>query len=703
MANYQLLKADIDKKVYQNGAQEITGANLNSVLNEMVTTLGAEYQFAGVATIDTNPGTPDAKVFYIANGKGTYTNFGGINVTEDEVVVLYWDTAWHKEATGIASQDKLTELASKIVEIEIVSADADATIGKLFTLNRRTIYYKVAEDNYHIVLPIPEDGYEDKANRRSIFVSGSDKYVYDGVELQKLALDKNLLTKQISLFTNVSSERVCKRIKELYLHGIDTSKKYYVDFVRYFESGEYKVAQIYVYSYTAIDKSDKILVSMYEGITLSGLVILAPQNNSGVLGYAVINITTNDTDIQSADIDNILVASLSNSPYISAFLSENIFISASNNAKKRLVAIHLDGLDKSKRYYCSQLRYYTSGEYKVAQVYINEYTTSQSSSTIVAFYEGIILNGVVKIVESNNSGISGMAIINIDTLDSDNETPELNSVKVSDNFEPFNYWNAGIKKDYYVGEGKEYARLRDAIADAIVTNGSKVFVCGGTYNLLEEFATEIAAGPTSQIGICLDNDVEVIFQDGAKVTCLYAEANENINQFLSPFYSGSKGGFIMRNAIIKASNCRYCVHDDPSLGSTKYRKVGFYNCRMEFDDTGSFNNYYPQCIGGGMTNSVDVEIIGCYFETKRSETSEIPAVSYHNTSATNKSYGVFHIHDCYFADKSTYHAYYYGDTPYVSKSYVSGCKMGSLPRVMATGSSTIVNMEIISWGNEITN
>lgn len=113
MANYQLLKADIDAKVYQNGQQEITGENLNSVLNAMVTTLGAEYQFAGVATIDTNPPNPDAKVFYIANGKGTYTKFGGLEVTEDEVVVLYWDTAWHKEATGIASQEKLTELEEK--------------------------------------------------------------------------------------------------------------------------------------------------------------------------------------------------------------------------------------------------------------------------------------------------------------------------------------------------------------------------------------------------------------------------------------------------------------------------------------------------------------------------------------------------------------------------------------------------------------
>lgn len=68
------------------------------------------YFYAGIATPTTNPGTPDGSVFYIANGKGTYTNFGGIDVTEDDAVILYYDTVWHKEATGIASNDKLTEL-----------------------------------------------------------------------------------------------------------------------------------------------------------------------------------------------------------------------------------------------------------------------------------------------------------------------------------------------------------------------------------------------------------------------------------------------------------------------------------------------------------------------------------------------------------------------------------------------------------------
>ena len=126
MSNYNSLKATIDANIKQNGKQEITGQILNSVLNQMVNILGAGYQFAGVATIDTNPGTPDAKVFYIANGKGTYEKFGGINVTEDDVVVLYWDTAWHKLLTGIASQDKLSELENEITTKQDIISDLDS-------------------------------------------------------------------------------------------------------------------------------------------------------------------------------------------------------------------------------------------------------------------------------------------------------------------------------------------------------------------------------------------------------------------------------------------------------------------------------------------------------------------------------------------------------------------------------------------------
>ena len=111
MANYNSLKTAIKSAVdWNNNNNEISGNDVLSVLLTMVNSLGSGYQFVGVATPTTNPGSPDQKVFYIANGKGTYTNFGRLEVTEDEVVVLTWDSSWHKVPTGIASQAKPSEL-----------------------------------------------------------------------------------------------------------------------------------------------------------------------------------------------------------------------------------------------------------------------------------------------------------------------------------------------------------------------------------------------------------------------------------------------------------------------------------------------------------------------------------------------------------------------------------------------------------------
>ena len=105
MANYQLLKADIDAKVYQNGHQEITGENLNAVLNAMVTTLGAGYQFMGVAMPDTNPGTPDQKVFYLAPS-GTYLNFNNITVSDGKIGVMLYDTVWQLQTIELPAYHK---------------------------------------------------------------------------------------------------------------------------------------------------------------------------------------------------------------------------------------------------------------------------------------------------------------------------------------------------------------------------------------------------------------------------------------------------------------------------------------------------------------------------------------------------------------------------------------------------------------------
>ena len=75
--NYNSLKSDIAAVVRENGNQEITGENLQGVLTEMIdNSVGTGYLYKGIATPETQGGTPDQNVFYLA-GAGTYGNFGG--------------------------------------------------------------------------------------------------------------------------------------------------------------------------------------------------------------------------------------------------------------------------------------------------------------------------------------------------------------------------------------------------------------------------------------------------------------------------------------------------------------------------------------------------------------------------------------------------------------------------------------------------
>ena len=110
--NYENLKDAIVAVIKQNGNEEITGNILQQVLVAMVNSLGSGYQFRGIATPETNPGTPDQRVFYLASATGTYSDFGFI--VSDEICALVYDTAWHKQ-TIIALDQEPTEDSGNLI------------------------------------------------------------------------------------------------------------------------------------------------------------------------------------------------------------------------------------------------------------------------------------------------------------------------------------------------------------------------------------------------------------------------------------------------------------------------------------------------------------------------------------------------------------------------------------------------------------
>ena len=107
MANYQLLKADIDEKVYENAQQKITGANLNSVLNKMVDSLGKGYQFGGLVSPADQFTAGDEKIAFMASEAGRYPSFGNFSIVDGELALFIWDGTWKKQIISYYRNDQV--------------------------------------------------------------------------------------------------------------------------------------------------------------------------------------------------------------------------------------------------------------------------------------------------------------------------------------------------------------------------------------------------------------------------------------------------------------------------------------------------------------------------------------------------------------------------------------------------------------------
>lgn len=113
MGNYEQLKQAVADVIKTNGNQEITGAILQNALLTIISTVGDGAIFAGIATPTTNPGTPDQNIFYLAAQPGIYSNFGGVELTNQVILFANKNGNWVKQNTGIAIFAKVIEVEAK--------------------------------------------------------------------------------------------------------------------------------------------------------------------------------------------------------------------------------------------------------------------------------------------------------------------------------------------------------------------------------------------------------------------------------------------------------------------------------------------------------------------------------------------------------------------------------------------------------------
>ena len=148
MANWDILKKAISDVVKTNDNREITGASLQSVLHSIVSNVGANATFAGIATPSTNPSTHDGPVFYLALTSGIYTNFSSITVTSSEIAILTWDNGvWKKQSMPLSTN-------GSIISVHRANVSINKNVVTLGAGNYYFYKHDGVEKNKHLDSPL---------------------------------------------------------------------------------------------------------------------------------------------------------------------------------------------------------------------------------------------------------------------------------------------------------------------------------------------------------------------------------------------------------------------------------------------------------------------------------------------------------------------------------------------------------------------
>lgn len=178
MAKYSNTKAKINEKITTNSAQAITGNVLNEVLQTMVDSLGADYQFGGLVQPGSAFTAGEQPVVFLATTPGTYTNFGGLVVADGEVALLVWSgTAWSKQTPDIATRTEVSQLGQQLHEVKGFDSIAGMPLKIRHLVN--TTEESPIGNRYTCICPVKKGA---TINVSSSFGAGTYVAVFDTIQ-----------------------------------------------------------------------------------------------------------------------------------------------------------------------------------------------------------------------------------------------------------------------------------------------------------------------------------------------------------------------------------------------------------------------------------------------------------------------------------------------------------------------------------------
>ena len=191
---------DLNPELENEAQQRQNGdTQLNNLITGIKNSIDNGYVYAGIATPSTTPAS--GKVFYIASKNGTYSNFGGI-IVEYEVVILYNENGtWQKEDCGIqvSLEKKRTNTLNggqALIYFNIRDYRGEKISVKVTGDFSQYGYYKSPSDDYEVLGYTPDvwSTFDVPQDATALFVFNS--------------AEKGITTPTMEIRTNIASEVV---------------------------------------------------------------------------------------------------------------------------------------------------------------------------------------------------------------------------------------------------------------------------------------------------------------------------------------------------------------------------------------------------------------------------------------------------------------------------------------------------------------
>ena len=243
-----------------------------------------------------------------------------------------------------------------------------------------------------------------------------------------------------------------------------------------------------------------------------------------------------------------------------------------------------------------------------------------------------------------------------------------------------------VSKD---GSGN-YTSLTKAVMEN-VGKGAKIYVRGGTYDLIEEikdyYGADYFDNPEFKHEGLIINDTEIYMDSNVFVKFIYDGANQSVVDWFSPFKFSGIGG-VLKGGNIECTNCRYAIHDDTYPSSQ-------HDSRLIDGVNIKYTSNRNTIIGGGLGQASHVEVRNCHCVNTSSAGY---GIWYHNASYGDNAKSTIRIHDNYC--NTTILVQPMGVSKQITTAIICNNKCQHVGKV---GTYDIDNIELIEFNNQTDN